>query len=394
MKHYLLQLFTCTLLLAEPLDLATLFHHTANSHALKARQADVNARYLQQSAAILPDTASLGIESGYADAKTSSNNAVECHVTIEKPLLLADTDHLFSLLKDQNKIEKTLEHARLANATYAAYIDACELQEELWLLQDALARGEQMTRLIHTGMRGGEFDKSAWLRSRLNVRSLTANISTLESRYRQTLLTLGAQTQLTVDTLSCSDLPDTITVPPAERFDNAPLMQSLEKSAASADAFRRFSDTAVPAVTLGAGYDNEMDLQRGIVYAAIPLGGARRDTVREAARARALAAHESLQAMHAQLRAKIDAFLTVQQTRKRNLQQLNDIRIPEAYEATVLLEARFKGSEASYLEYIDSQKTLFSLLEEGVRLRARALRDEAALLADLGLFPTIQKDTQ
>lgn len=394
MKHLFL-LFGCTFILAAaPTDLASLLAAADRSDAARASAYALQAQRLRQQGELLPDTANLALQGGYADSKNSSDSAFEYHITVEKPFRLADTGRLETLFGESSDIGMRLQRAQLQNRVYAYYIDACTLQEELWLLQDERGRGMQMSRLIRTGMEGGEFDRSAWLRSRLNVQNITTQLRTLTSRYEQTLLMLGALTQTPVEEPLCRDLPDTISRPLPERFADAPLLGQLENRRAEAQARGDYADAWPRTVTLGAGYDDELDLRRGIVYAAIPLGGERRDNEREAARRDALAADAELGALRSELDAGIAAFVSAQWMRKRNLQRLNDKLIPEAYETTVLLEERFMGSEASYLEYIDSQKALFALLHEGVILRAEALRAEAELSARLGLSPLTRKDPQ
>lgn len=390
-------LYTLVLLLtalcAHGTDLSSLLAAAARSDAAQAQRQSAQSVLLRQRSELLTDGPVVNAAGGYAKAKQAPDDGFEYRLSLEKPFRTADTATLESLFGAGAAITVELAKARLLNGVYGDYIDACALQEELWLLEDAKSRGVQMEALIRTGMEGGEFDRSAWLRSRLNVRTLTLEIETLKSRYAEALLRLGAATQLQVSEPQCSDLPDTIALPPRERFEHAPLLGQLENALAGAKAMKTYRDAWVNEVTLGAGYDDEIDLRRGALFASIPLGvGDRREAEREAARRAALAADAELRAMDAKVRARIAAFDTAQQTRRSNLKHLNDELIPEAYETTVLLEERFMGSEASYLEYIDSQQTLFKLLMEGVQLRAAALRAEAELFGALGITPLSYKD--
>lgn len=378
---------------AAPLPLGTLLDAAAHADAAQAQSEAAKSAMLQQRSELLTDGPSLYAAGSYTTMKDATNEGGEYHVALEQPLRTARTDSLERLLGTEAALSVQLGHARLLNRVYGTYVDACTLQEELWLLEDAKLRGMQMETLIRTGMEGGEFDRSAWLRSRLNVRTLTLQIDDLRSRFQGALSLLGAMTQLEPDALLCSDLPDTMTLPAKQRLDNAPLLGLLENRLERADAMAAYENTWVQEITVGAGYDNEIDLERGTVYASIPLGGgSRRANAREAARRSALAANAELRAMRATIAARIAAFITAQQTRKTNLQRLNDELIPEAYETTVLLQERFMGSESSYLEYIESQKALFSLLMEGVQLRASALKAEAELFAAIGITPLTNKD--
>jgi outer membrane protein TolC len=387
-----LTLCTAAALGAAPLSLQQLFDAAARSDAAQSRQHTAQADLLQQRSTLMTSGASLYAAGGYAVNKDGSNQGGEYHVALEKPFRTADTSQLEQLLGNGKAITVQLSLARLQNGVYSNYVDACSIKEELWLLEDAKLRGIEMETLIRTGMEGGEFDRSAWLRSRLNVQTLTLQIDELRSRYDGTVSKLAAVTQLDTSELLCSDLPDTIALPPQQLYETAPLLQQLENALARANALKSYRDTWLQEVTVGAGYDDEIDLRRGLAYVNIPFGGSRRDTQREAARQSVLAAGAELRTMHAAMRSRIAAFTSAQRTRLANLRQLNDELVPEAYETTELLQERFMGSESSYLEYIDSQKALFALLMQGVRLRTSALKAEAELFAELGIAPLTKKD--
>jgi len=389
----LLTLCAAATLCAAPVSLQQLLDASARSDAAKAGRFAAEAQQLKQRSEFLPGGLLLDAQAGYADTKDVSRSATEYHVAIEQPIRTVSSSELERLRSRGTDIDLTLRTARLQNRIYAYYVDVCTLQEELWLLEDARGRGRQMGSLIRTGMEGGEFDRSAWLRSRLNVQTLSTEILTLQSRHRETLLLLGAAAQTELTEPLCSDLPGTIPPPSAARFDDAPLLRQLENRLDAAKAESSYRAAWIPEVTFGVGYDDEMDLRRGSVYARIPLGrGSRQNNDLEAARRDTLAAAAELGALRTDLGARIEAFASAQQTRRLNLQRLNDMLIPEAYETTELLRERFMGSEASYLEYIDSQKALFALLMEGVQLRASALKAEAALCAELGMTPPLTKE--
>lgn len=389
----LLSLCTAAALSAAPVSLQQLLDAAAHSDAAQSQAYAAQAARLQQRAELLTDGPNLYAAGAYAKTKDASDQGGEYHVALEMPLRTAATAELEKLFGAGEQVSVALGQARLQNMVYGYYIDACTLREELWLLEDAKSRGVQMEALIRTGMEGGEFDRSAWLRSRLNVQTLLLQIGERESRYAATMKLLGAAAQLEASELLCSDLPDTIALPPQDLFESAPLMQQLENRLAGANAMKSYRDSWLPEITVGAGYDDEIDLRRGLVYANIPLGGgSRRANEREAARRSALAAGAELRTMRAGLSARIAAFIFDQQTRQTNLRRLNDELIPDAYETTDLLQERFMGSEASYLEYIDSQKALFALLMDGVQLRASALKAEAELFGTLGITPTLKKD--
>jgi outer membrane protein TolC len=87
---------------------------------------------------------------------------------------------------------------------------------------------------------------------------------------------------------------------------------------------------------------------------------------------------------------QIQAYKTAQKMRNATLERLNNVLILKAYQTTVLLKEQFMGSEGSYLEYIDSEKTLFNLLIRSVDTVTESLLAKAKLYYMLGIDP--QKD--
>jgi len=328
-------------------------------------------------------------ELGYAAEKQSDRDAFEYHLSVEKRLFLGDSDAYADAIGLSSEKQQTLQLNQLKTVVYEYYINACTLQEKSGLLRDAQERNIELTKLIDEGVQGGEFDRSALLRSELVVDELQLRIRDLESQYYEALQTLQLYTKSSEEPL-CQDLPFAITLKDGLEEDSL-LYQYLESEIAATSALKNFRSSAIQEVTLGIGYDDEMDLTRGIVFVQIPLTqGSRRQSEREAASQAKLAAQEQLLFSRAQMQSQIRSYQMAQQTRQNAYQRLNDVLIPAAYESSVLLLERFMGSEGSYLEYIDSQKALFDLLIRGIETRADSLLAQARLYRTLGIDP--QKD--
>ncbi len=374
---------------AGSLSLESYLATVKSSNAVTALNAQVAAKAATDSSQVQSEGFQFNGILGYADEKESDRDALEYHLSVEKQLFFGDSDTYIDALKLSSEKQQQLQLNRLKNIVYAQYINACMLQEKIGLLQDAEDRNSQFTLLIDEGVKGGEFDRSALLRSELVVDSLQLRILTLESLYYESLQTLQLYTNRDEEPL-CRDLPLEISLTANPETDST-LYQYLEKEVSAASALQNFTDTTVQNITLGVGYENEMDLSRAVAFMQIPLTpGSRRSSQREAATKAQLSAQQELLFSKARIHAQIRSYYTAQLTRKNALARLNDELIPKAYESTVLLQERFMGSEGSYLAYIESQKMLFELLNRGIETRSDALLAQANLYRILGIDP--QKD--
>lgn len=355
----------------------------------------LNAQSASQAAAQRSQVQSEGFflngELGYAAEKESDRDALEYHVSLEKELIFGDGDAYVNALSLSSEKQQQLQLNQLKTVVYEYYINACTFQEKVGLLKDALERNIELTALINDGVEGGEFDRSALLRSELVVDDLALRVQNLESLYYEALQSLQLYTQMDDEPL-CRDLPLEISLTANPETDST-LYQQLEYAVSATSALKTFNDTTIRNVTLGVGYDNEMDLSRAVVFMQIPLTpGSKRSSEREAATKAHLSAQQQLLFSKAQIQSQIRIYYTAQLTRQNALARLNDELIPKAYETTVLLQERFMGSEGSYLAYIESQKMLFELLIQGIETRSDALIAQAKLYRTLGIDP--QKDTK
>jgi outer membrane protein TolC len=389
MKQLLLLLFILPGLHAGSGTLQSYLSAVRSSNAAASIQAQTAAQAAKQGAQVQTEGILLNGELGYAADKESDRDALEYHLSFEKRLFLGDSDAYIDALKLSAEKQQTLKLNQLKTLVYEQYVSACTLQEKAGLLKDAQDRNIELTRLIGEGVKGGEFDRSALLRSELVVDELRLRIRELESGYFETIQMLRLYTGSTEEPL-CQDLSFEITSQEGLEAD-ALLYRSLESEIATMGALKAFHSTAVSELTLGIGYDNEMDLSRATLFMQIPLTqGSRRQSERQSAAQMKLAAQEKLLFAKAQIRAQLRSYAAAQENRQNTYVRLNDILIPTAYETSSLLLERFMGSEGSYLAYIDSQKALFDLLIKSIDIRAETLLAQARLYRTLGIDP--QKD--
>ena len=376
---------------AGSVPLASYLESVESSSAVGALNAQSEAQAALQRSQVQSEGVLLNGEVGYASEKNGDRSKAEYHVAVEKRFVFGDSDAYADALRISSQKQQELQLYQLKTVVYEHYINACTLKEKAGLLKDAQERNIELTKLIDEGVKGGEFDRSALLRSELIVDELQLRISDLENRYYEALQSLQLYTRKEdSEEPFCQDLPSEITITEnPEQYST--LYRYLESEITATSTLQNFRSTAVQDIKLGVGYDNEIDLSRGIVFVQIPLTqGSRRDSEREAATQAKLAAQQQLLFAKAQIEAQIRTYTAAQQTRKNTFDRLNDVLIPKAYESSVLLLERFMGSEGSYLSYIDSQKALFDLLIRGIDTRANALLAQAKLYRILGVDP--QKD--
>ncbi len=376
---------------SEPISLSTYLKASENSDASRALEAQTAMAVSAQRTDVLSEGFQLNGVLGYAADKKSSRDALEYHVSIDKQLLLGDSDRYLDALTLSAVQQQTLKTNRLKNRVYEHYINACMFEEKIKLLNDAQDRNVALTALIQEGVEGGEFDLSALLRSELAVDTLELRIHELKSQYKAA----GKRLHIYLDDAVqgsplCDDLPSSID--PSENLEkHALLYRQLESDIATASALKHYRSTAIEEITLGIGYTNEMDIERGLVFAKIPLtSGSRLNNERESARLAELSAQQQLLYVKTAMEAELKVYEKTQKARRHTLRRLNNHLIPKAYAATMLLQERFMGSEGSYLAYIESQSMLFDLLIRGVDTLSNARLAQAELYRTMGIDP--QKD--
>ena len=357
-----------------------------NRPLMRQYKAQNSAEMALRRASVQTEGFRLNGELDYANTKASDRDDLEFHVSVEKQLYFGDSDTFVENLELSQTIKETLKLNQLKNVVYEDYVSACSLREQHGLLNDMLNRHTELTHLISVGVEGGEFDRSSLLQSELIVGDLELRIANLESAYFEALEKLKLYSGREEEPL-CQDLAHEV------RFDidveaDSLLYRSLKKEIETSNALYKFSDTTLKDITIGVGYDNELDINRGLVYMQIPLTqGSRRASERESARQVQLAAHETLSFQTEVIRSLQRSYEKTQTMRKARLNRLRDDLIPKAYESAVLLQDRFLGSEGSYLEYIQGQKYLFELLIRDIQTHADMLLAEAKFYKQLGIDP-------
>lgn len=371
---------------AGSLSLETYLTAVESSSAVASIKAQAASRAASQSAQTQSNGFQLSGEMGYAADKNSDRDAIEYHVAVEKQLFFGNNGAYVDALKLSSKTQQNLQINQLKNIIYEHYINACTLNEKSGLLSDAKERNIKLTQLISEGVQGGEFDRSALLRSELVVQALQLRIRKLNSQYFESLQALQLYSGKSEEPL-CQDLPFKVVITQDLESDSL-LYQYLKSEITTTSRLHDFRSTTIQEMTLGVGYDNEMDLSRAIVFMQIPLTqGSRRSSEREAAVSAKMAAQEQLIFSKKQIESQIRSYTTTQQIRQESFNRLNDILVPKAYETSVLLLERFMGSEGSYLAYINSQTMLFDLLLQGIDTHSNALLAQVKLYQTLGIDP-------
>ncbi|MDQ1340087.1 MAG: hypothetical protein QG567_1244 [Campylobacterota bacterium] len=391
MKLILLYILSSLLALhAQSVSLQVFLESAKFSEAAKALEMQSAVKTSAERSEVLSGGFLLNGEIGNASAKNINRDKLEYHVSVEKNILLGNNDAYLKALNLSLDQQKTLQINRLKNIVSEHYIKACSFKEKINLLNDAKNRSLELTALIQEGVAGGEFDLSSLLRSELSADELQLNIDALKSNYSESLNMLYAYTQNDSDEPLCRDLEYEITLSD-DLAEHSILYAQLESEIKTASALNKFRSNTMQDITLGVGYDDETDLTRATVFLKIPLSaGDRLENERETARLSQLNAQQQLLFTKKEMHSQIHAYMVAQETRSATLKRLNDVLILRAYQTAVLLKERFIGSEGTYLEYIDSENTLFSLLIRSVDTATESLLAKAKLYYTLGIDP--QKD--
>ncbi|WP_457744683.1 TolC family protein [Sulfurimonas sp.] len=376
---------------AASLPLSSYLKNVKFTNTIKSIDAQISAKRAIQSSQVQSGGYVFNGVLAYASSKNRNQDAFEYHASVQKQLLFGDSNNYINALKLSAKKRKELQANQIKAVVYKHYINTCRLQEKIEFLNDAKNRNIKLTKLIEDGVKGGEFDRSALLRSELIVERLELRIAELKSHYYESLQSLMLYSNKKAEPL-CQDL--LFEIPQVKVLEKDSLLyQSLEADITSSSSLQHFRSTMIPEATIGMGYDNEMDLSRSLVFIQIPLTkGSRRESQLEASIEAKLAAREKMLFAKEQIQTQLRTYKIMQEIRRKNFRRLNDKLIPKAYESSELLLERFKGSEGSYLAYIDSQTLLFDLLLQSVDIHAQALLAQAKLYQTLGIDPL--KDTK
>ena len=390
LKFLLLYLFMvyASILQAQQTDLATYLSSIRHTDALKSRLHVLESQTLSQKNEILSDGFYLNGELGYAKSKIENNNALEYQVGVEKSFLLGSSKAYENTLKFSFDIDKKLQTAKIENIIYQSYINSCFLKEKISILKDEKQRNKKMTALINVGFKGGEFDLSSLYGSQISMENLTLTLLDLDGQYKQSLQRLNIFTLKSLQEPQCSDLPTDIASFEKESFTNSPYFQALDMQVQKQSALKNYRQSSIKQITVGFTYYDEMDLTRSAAYVRIPLTwGAKKTNSIEVAKQQELAAFTQKNYLQKELEIILQAYKRQQHNNAEKLAYINDKLILKAYKTVELMQERFQAGEANYLEYISSQKMLFSYVLQTIQIRKDALSARAKLYIKLGISP-------
>ncbi|WP_297441296.1 TolC family protein [Sulfurimonas sp.] len=388
LSTFLVLIFSSSLQ-AHEANLATYLSNVTNTDILKSRLHLVNAQTLAQENKILSNGFSLGAQVAYAESKNTSEDALEYQVSLQKSFLLGSSDAYKNTLHLSSSIQKKLQTAQIQNYIYQSYIDTCFIKEQVSILEDEKLRNTKMTALIQVGVDGGEFDLSSLYRSQMSVDNLSLKILSLKNNYKQSLQRLNLfSTKATAIEPQCSDLPADITPFADESFTKSPYSQAFHLQAKKQTALKKYRDSLVDKITVGLSYDDEMDVTRSSAYLQVPLTwGDKRTNTLEVAKQQELAAFSQQNYLQQELENTLASYRLEQQNNAQKLAYINDKLILKAYKTAQLMKERFQAGEANYLEYINSQQTLFDFILQTIHIRRDALQAQAKLYTKLGISP-------
>ncbi len=371
---------------AKTLSLSTYLEAVDRSTLMRAYSAKIDSTLATSRMDVQTEGFLLNGMIANAEDKNSDNSEVEFHVSIEKELYLGDNDKYINALKLEGEKQKNLQLNRVKNIIYTHYINACVLKDKMDLIQEMKNTHTKLTQLIKIGVDGGEFDKSTLLQSELIIGELYLRNNRLKRQYNEARSQLQLYTQYEAEPF-CQDLAYVVNIKEDIALE-ALLLDTLEAQVHSASALHRFNDTSLQSLRVGVGYDDEMDLTRGIAYVQIPLTqGSRRESERERAQALKLSSLNELSFKKSQMQTSLRVYQQSQEVRQERLIYLRETLVPKAYESAVLLKERFLGSEGSYVAFIQSQKLLYELLMQDIQTHEQMLLAQAKFYEIMGINP-------
>lgn len=346
------------------------------------------SKQLSQKDEILSDGLYLNAQLGYSKSKIENRDALEYQIALQKSFLLGKSDAYEDALDLSLDIEKKLQTSRVENYIYQNYIDVCFIKEKISILEDEKLRNTKMTALIQAGVEGGEFDLSSLYRSQISVEKLSLEILNLKNAYKQSLQKLNLFSLKNSVEPQCSDLPVDIAPFVDESFTNSLYYQAFHIQTKKKSALKDFRSSPIDKITIGLSYNNEMDLTRSSAYIQIPLTWDDKKTnAVEVAKEQELSALSKQNYLQQELQNRLESYRLEQQKNTQQLSYINDKLILKAYKTAELMKERFQAGEANYLEYINTQQTLFDFILETIKIRRDALQAQAKIYAKLGISP-------
>jgi len=373
---------------AQQANLATYISNIKNSDVLNSSLHLAASKQLLQKDEILSNGVYLNAQLGYAESKVENKDALEYQIALQKSFLLAESDAYEKTLSLSLDIEKKLHTRKVENYIYQNYINTCFIKEKISILEDEKLRNKKMTALIKVGVNGGEFDLSSLYRSQMSVEKISLEILSLTNEYKQSLQKLNLFALKNSIEPQCSDLAVDITPFADERFTNSLYYQAFHMQVKKKSALTNYRKSVINKITVGLSYDDEMDLTRSSVYVQLPLTwGDKKSNAVEVAKEQELSALSQQSYLQRELENRLESYRLEQQNNRQKLDYINDKLILKAYKTVELIKERFQAGEANYLEYINSQQTLFDFILQTIEIRRDALQAQAKIYAILGISP-------
>lgn len=384
-------LLTLTLsLYAESASLQQFVHALKESPAARSAQLTSQARYEQDRSSIEPDGFSVEGALARADAKNGDREEMEYHLALEKEFTLssADTQRYLDASKRKSLADERVLSNKLKTLLLRDYTSICSDKQRSKLLEDALQRNKALDALIAQGVESGEFDRTRSLQSELETEEIALRLRLMRQTLEGDLERLWSLTQMYGDEPLCSDL-SLQQIDEEHWRDHSALWMKIQAQKDKSSKRYQYTDSWVPKLTAGIGYDDEMDVKRALAYVRVPLPyGDQREAKRSAALYEKQALEEDAHMLEIQTSSQIRVFNKQQKSRMTALQALKEVMIPKATEASALLKERFLGAEGTYFEYAQSRQKLFTLQNTIIDIRHAALLSQAAIYDKLGIDPT------
>lgn len=375
------------LLYADKSDLQTYLNAVENTDALKSQFQLIESKNLSRQNAVLADGYQFIAQLGRASSKVDNKDSYEYSLAIQKPILFGSDENYLHTLEFSADTEKKLQLYKLQNYLYKKYISSCMLQEKIAVLKDEKIQNEDISKLMKLSVQAGELDMSALLRSELRSDNLKLKTQRLKDKYEQSLQELNLFSNH-IDEPQCNDISFELSTRSKELLEKSILYKLIAQETQTNKALHEFKNRTFQKMNIGIAYDNEVDLTRSSVYIQLPLSLSQKNSnTIEALKLKQLSSASNQIFLQRKLEKEIALYELRKKNALKNLHYINDTLVLKAYKSAELMKERFKGGEANYLEFINSQTLLFALLINAIETKESALLQEATLYEKLGISP-------
>lgn len=375
------------MLYADKSDLQTYLNAVENTDALKSQFQLIESKSLSRQNSVLADGYQFIAQLGRSSSKIDNKDSYEYSLAIEKPILFGSDENYLHTLELSVDTEKKLQLYKLQNYLYKKYISSCMLQEKIAVLKDEKIQNEDISQLMKLSVEAGELDMSALLRSELRSDNLKLKTQRLEDKYKQSLQELNLFSN-SMNEPQCNDISFELSTNSNKLLEKSLLYKLIAQETQTNKALHEFKDRTFQKMNIGIVYDNEVDITRSSVYIQLPLSLSQKNSnTIEALKLKQLSSASNQIFLQRKLEKEIALYKLRKKNTLKNLHYINDTLVLKAYKSAELMKERFKGGEANYLEFINSQTLLFELLINAIETKESALLQEATLYEQLGISP-------